>query len=345
MALPAEFAPVEERTPAFIPSADRIEGLNAQRRRLSGKRVRFNVSYLDDVTFGILPTDLIVIGAETGAGKTTLGTMVALNAARDGKRVAYLALEAFTNEVEQRLKFHNLSRLAWDTGDQGRGTLTYAAWMSGLCEDTENRLGAEAEQLLAGQVGNLSTYYRESSFTVDDVVEKLLSLRGKADLVLFDHLHFVDLVGDDENRGMKNLCKTLGDMVNELEIPVVAIAHLRKKNNTSKSARLVPDLHEFHGASDITKIATKVVTLARAWDRPNADRSRVATYLRVEKDRLAGKSEYVAIQDFDLRSNTYAGTYRLGRLTEGGSEFEAVSPSGQPWWAKNSVCTGTGGVL
>ena len=245
--------------------------------------------------------------------------------------MAYLALEAFTNEVEHRLKFRHLSQLAWGAQDPDRGRFSYASWMSGVCDGVEARHGKEAERLLVAELENLSTFYRDQEFTVTDVIDRLSSLRGRADLILFDHLHFVDLPGEDENRAMKGLCKTLSDLVNELEVPVVAIAHLRKHMQRRGPQRIVPDLHEFHGTSDIVKIATKVVTLARAWDYQPSDPFRVGTFLRVEKDRLAGKTPYVALAEFDVRSSGYAAQYMLGKV---GTEFKHVPVTEQPWWAK-----------
>ena len=57
----------------------------------------------------------------------------------------------------------------------------------------------------------------------------------------------------NENRAVKNIVKRIRDVSLAIGVPVIVVAHLRKKDRIPRP--LAPDLDDFHGASDITKIA------------------------------------------------------------------------------------------
>lgn len=339
MTLPPEFR-AEQSESMFQPAASRLRELQSQRDQYADRSVPFNVSFLDDIAFGILPVDLVVIGAETGAGKTTLGMLFGLMSARKGLRVTHLALEAYKNELEQKSLHRKMAQLAWEREVPGRHRFSYAAWMHGRCRDVQDAVGADAIRELACDLENLTTGYRSSSFGVEDVEPTLRSMAKESDLIIFDHLHYVDLDGTNENRAMKRLITTMGAVVNDIETPVITIAHLRKKQGGSTKSSLVPDFHEFHGSSEITKVATKVVTLAPARDRPSKNPYIANTYMAFEKDRLAGKTSYVALVGFDMRTTQYGDTYELGRLSSGRDKFMQLTPPEKPWWADNGRCLG-----
>lgn len=326
----------------FQPSVERLSGLEAQRQRFAARSVPFRVSFLDDMLFGILPVDLVLLGAETGAGKTTLGMLFAAMSARRDLRVRYIALEAFQTEIEQRLLFQKMAQLAWQRKLRRATEFTYGAWMHGLCDDVADQVRADALSELRADIETLSTFYRGRDFGAEDIEPLMRGVAKDTDLFVFDHLHYVDLDDRDDHRAMRRVLKTLSGLVNATETPVIAIAHLRKKPATVRGkAAVVPSLDEFHGTSDIAKIATKAITLAPARDRVSADRYVANTYMSVEKDRLDGRRNYCAVIGFDRRSTTYQDRYTLGRLSPDRTKFIHLEPSERPWWATNGVCIGT----
>lgn len=76
-----------------------------ERKNMLDRQLRFGVDYLDDSLRGILPDDLILLGASSGAGKTQLCCNIAYANLEDGKTVHYIALEASRFEIERRLKY------------------------------------------------------------------------------------------------------------------------------------------------------------------------------------------------------------------------------------------------
>jgi hypothetical protein len=130
----------------------------------------------------------------------------------------------------------------------------------------------------------------------------MLSVRGESDLIILDHLHYLDDGDNDEIRAMRRTVKAVSDTIQDARTPVITIAHLRKMD--VKSKRVIPHIAEFHGSSDITKVATMVITLAPV-DRPRLMSWIADTYMHVSKDRLEGEQNFTAIPGFDLRSNSY----------------------------------------
>lgn len=322
----------------FISSADRADRLLddvAERAKTSRP---FHVSFLDDIAVGLLDTDLVVLGAPTGAGKTTLAAIFAQNAASKDGRVHYFALEAHEGEIEQRMLFRIMSDLAWRGHVADRRTLdafTYARWCHGRCDVVASRVQAEALTRLKQSTRNLWTFYRSGSFTTEDLVKAIRSVRGESDLIVLDHLHFIDAGDADEIRAMRHTVKAVSDAIQDARTPVIAIAHLRKTDTKSKS--IIPHIAEFHGSSDITKVATKVITLAPVRIRDRAVSYVADTFVHASKDRLVGEQNYTAILGFDMRTNGYRRPYELGRTIKGGTDWEAIPLIEIPWWAVNEA--------
>lgn len=329
----------------FRSAPERLREVPEQRKRLAGRTVKFEVTFLDDIAHGLLPTDFVVMSAVTGGGKTTMGSLFAEMNASAGRRVHYFALEAHRNEIEQRMLFRAISKLVFEAHEagcdlpRGWGNWSYGAWVHGKCEEVSDRFEQIAVEILSKNLTQLRTFYRDRRFTAQDISRQFNAIRGQTDLIVFDHLHDVDSDDDNENRAMKEIVRTVSEMVTINETPVIAIAHLRKPD--LRSARLVPDMSEFHGSSEIIKYATKVFIIAPARDQPSTLPGVSNTYMRVAKDRVVGTTSYTAVIGFDMIRNEYQERYMLGRLSFRGDEFEHLKPSEKPPWAKRGDCMGS----
>ena len=86
--------------------------------------------------------------------------------------------------------------------------------------------------------------------------------------------------------------------------------------------------------SDIGGIVTRAITIARAADQTAKDPWLLPTYFRIAKNRPDGsRCQFVALVNFDIRSNSYSKTYKIGRLVKGDTEFEPLPPRQIPAWA------------
>ena len=165
---------------------------------------------------------------------------------------------------------------------------------------------------------------------MEDVLREIYK---QTDLVILDHLQYVDPSdGANENQAYKQIVKRIRDIGLIIGVPILLIAHLRKRDRGQQT--LVPDLDDFHGTSDITKIATKCILLSTG--NPGDARYIWPTYMHVPKDRMDGSTRnYIATMGFDLRLSGYEEQYALGR--DEGGKFVPLGRDLLPRWAVNAV--------
>lgn len=327
----------------FESAASRVTGEAEERAKLVARELKYHVGFLDDCARGILPTDLVLLGAETGAGKTQLATNIAMMNVHAGKTVHYIALEAEHREIERRIKFALLAECVRRHGDDITG-LNYPDWYRGQCEHIVGRHNAAAEEKFQKRYSRLHTYYRGSKFGHDDIRRLLLAIQSETDLVILDHLHYVDIDDENENRGFKQTLKMIRDVTLGMERPMILIAHIRKRD--ARSRAIVPDLEMFHGSSDIIKIITHAVMLAPARSIPSKQPSIAHTFMHVPKDRRGGATGHVALCRFERSMGSYDKQYTLGHATGLGDVFEPIDLAAKPRWATRHVPQSvlTGGI-
>jgi hypothetical protein len=137
----------------------------------------------------------------------------------------------------------------------------------------------------------------------------------------------------------------------------MVVAHMRKTFAGRKNAPVIPDLEDFHGSSDVIKIATTAVILSPCYenfnlftsgppdsfyeDAEHQRRARLwATYARVAKCRLDGSiTRYTGVMFYDDASGYYRPEYAVGRLIAGDTAWEPEALEYLPHWAKNGSLT------
>lgn len=306
--------------------AGRFVDAQTQAAKLSPKIVKFNIDYLDDATIGLYPTDVVLISAATGAGKTHIASLLSERWAKQGKRVAFFALEARRREIEQRILYREMD------AHTAKLPGPFQQYIQRAHQGDWPRLASEAAKRIEDTWGQrLGTSYSGGSFGPDDIVREFAQLRGKADVIVLDHLHYLTL-GDNENADMKKALETISAMANDLEIPIVCVAHLRK---SGRSKALVPSIEEIHGSSDIAKIATLAIMLAPA--RDIASPVHIApTFIHVVKARIGGANPFASCVDFNVVTDNYEPGYTLVRLSGNREEFEQITGTDKPWWARRA---------
>lgn len=319
----------------FKSSSQRIKSEREKRLGLKYKLLSFGVNVLDEMLLGIFPDDLVLIGAPSGVGKTQFCCILALANVLKGKKVHFLALEASKYEIERRLKYQLIAKSFFDPKNTARPKLpkrlSYARWLvgefDGLLEEYEER----AEETIAEKFANLFTFYKSDSFNVQNLVETVLSIANETDLIIIDHAHYFDFENDNENAAIREIAKTARTLALENSKPIILVAHLRKKDR--RSAELVAGLDEFHGSSDLFKVATRVITLAPG--KPISDGG-YETFIRVPKDRLSGEStKYIARLEFNAKKNAYEELYRLGSpFSTAEDGFVELDRDHYPDWTK-----------
>ena len=299
-----------------------------------GQGLRFGVDFIDDALRGIRPDDLILLGAPSGVGKTQLCCNIALANLEDGKRVHYIALEASEFEIDRRLKYPLVAERYFADPARPRLTtkLNYPDWLMGLYADELMPYENDAAEYFEKAYSSLFVHYKGDKFGVHELTKAVLSVSDETDLIIIDHVHYFDFDDDNENRAMKEIAKTVRALAIEEQKPIVLVAHLRKRDRQNDS--LCADMEEFHGSSDLFKIATKVITFSTG---KITSEGTYETFFRIPKNRLdGGVTRFMAREFFSPKKSGYErGRYQLGWAEQKRSKgFEAVDHSLWPDWAR-----------
>jgi replicative DNA helicase len=211
---------------------DRIDFLHRHQGGILG--VPSGFTKLDKLLGGFQKSDLIVLAARPGVGKTSLALNIAVNAAkRYGQRVAFFSLEMSNEQLVQRL-------LAAETGiNQQRLRL-------GEIQDHEWQMLVEAAGVLSDTL----------LFIDDTPAMSALELRTKArrlqaefglDLVIVDYLQLMRSDARVENRvqEISYITRSLKSLARELEAPLLALSQLsRAVESRSDHKPILSDLRE-----------------------------------------------------------------------------------------------------
>lgn len=295
--------------------------------------IPFGISFLDEALLGISPNDLVLLGAHTGVGKTQIATHVAMNAVSQYKRVRFYALEAEDGEIQDRAVWNEMCRRFYKRNPHGQPgiDLRYRAWRRGDLQSLQD-LEIEVTRELNTKFLELETIYQKGGYTVENFVESLEGI-GDVSLIVVDHMHYFDMDDENEVRALRRAVKQIRKAVLHLKKPVLLLAHLRKSDRMQKSP--VPDIDDFYGSSDLTKIATQVIIASRAEEEAKSAFMR-PTWLYIAKSRDAGETQgYSGLCSYNLREGRYNANYLLARVRRG-ADPEIMEGSRIPRWAKGA---------
>lgn len=314
-------------------ASNRLTSSNGQPFVIKEKICKFYIPYLDDAFGAIFHNDLILLGAPTGVGKTHLAMMLALENAKAGRRVLYLALEASQSELEERMMFSRLAQEYFNDPDkiQSGCFISMANWYLGKLDKSFSKYHNKISTSLKAQTKNLRIIYKHDSFGLTEFNQVAMEIGSRdTDLVVVDHAHFFDME-EDENKALKKIALAMRTLSQTRLVPVVLIAQLRKHDK--KSRAIVPDVADFHGSSDLTKICTRSVIIAPGKQFTKDGKITHETFFRVCKDRLGSNADrYIGVSHFDIQTKAYSKKYYLAKLTNFDTDIEYLHGD-FPLWA------------
>lgn len=308
------------------------QGEIGERLQTKERLISYGINFLDDALVGIAPHDLILVGARSGAGKTQFCVNVARHAASAGKRVHFFALEAEQDEITRRLKFSLFAERYYQA--TGRKA-DYQRWYLGQYLPQYASIEAEVVAKFDESFPkNLHAYYKTSDFDIHTMVQEVLKIADSSDLIVVDHVHYFDL--DDsrpgsENAAMKKIAKTARNLVLENGVPMILVSHIRKGFNEYYA----PTMEDFHGSSDLYKIATRAITLGAGDHDPTG---LTETYLHVVKNRLdSSVTRYIGRVFYNHAKGGYEPGYEIGKsYQKRDNEFEPLVLENIPGWVRPS---------
>lgn len=232
---------------------------------------------LDQMTGGWQKTDLIVLAARPSMGKTACVVGFALHSAIAHQTpVAIFSLEMSTRQINQRMLCHEA---LVDLSKVLRG---------GLHDDDYARLSHAATQLNTAQIaiddkgGVTSAYIRSRA-------RRLKSECPDLGLIIVDYIQLMNGKGDSENDRITECTHTLKDTAKELDLPVIALSQLSRKNEERSDKR--PQLSDLRGSGSIEQAANTVMFLHRP--------EYYVTPSIAAKEGLQGKAELIIAKQRD----------------------------------------------
>ncbi len=320
----------------FQTMSEQLKGEAEERLANAAQSCSFGISFLDDALKGIFKNDLILLAGRSGQGKSEIALHISLTNAMKGKRVFHLALEAEPKEIARRMLFKKMAKLFYANrfvSNQDQRP-SYISWYAGEQEELLGPFHEKASKELENYT-SLKIFYRGEDFGLKELEQIFMSIKGQADLLCLDHLHYLDLADENENRAHKEAVKLIRNLALTHGIPVLLVAHIRKADRRNPSP--VPDLEDVHGSSDVFKIATKAIMIAPAKDQAVSQETkafRFPTYFRIAKCRQDGSLGWFAgLTSFDISRGEYDEHYVLGEFAPDGGFVQITQ---KPFWAKGA---------
>ena len=237
---------LQKLSEVLLETFDRLDRLNSpDKDQYQG--LPTGIRELDSTITGLNRSDLIIVAARPGVGKTSLALNIARHVAvTKGRKVAFFSLEMGKEQLASRL----LASEALVEGTKLRsGDLTNDEW---------TRL-VEASDIL----GKAPLYLDDSpDITAQKMKAKLLRLKD-VDLVMVDYLQLMTSPKRSDNRvnEVAEITRSLKIMAKELNVPVVALSQLRRPTERTKDHR--PGLSELRDSGSIEQDADIVMFLHR----------------------------------------------------------------------------------
>ena len=201
---------VELKT-ALLQSFDRVSKIAQDRAAYAGLQTNFRD--LDKVLSGFGKSDLILLAARPGLGKTSLALNIAQNVGLQGKTVAIFSLEMSNEQLANRLL---ASHSGVDNKKFRTGELTSNEWV---------RLG-QSSSLLA----KASIYLDDTpDMTVAQMKAKLRRLPS-LDLVIVDYMQLMSSGTKTASRqeAVSEISRSMKMMAKEFDVPVLCLSQLSR---------------------------------------------------------------------------------------------------------------------
>lgn len=299
------------------------------------KSIPYGIPFLDASLLGILPTDLVLIGANTGIGKTALGTEIAKQACAQKKKVLFIALEAERAEIEMRLEYQLYAKWYLEDKCRDRGLrFDFRAYRYGKLTSSLVPYRKPVIEEFTTRYRLLFTRYKDNEiFNAETLATLLEWAKQNVDLVIVDHLHYFDMneYGKDSNERLSRLMQKIRDLTLQFRVPVILMAHTRKDHTS-----FLPSESDFRGSSDISKIATTCIMLAKIPNGYDPALNQSRTAFVIPKGR-AGQIHHVGVVPFSITHSCYLRKYSLGLADEKNKTIQALNRSVLPYWAKEDI--------
>lgn len=300
--------------------------LNEEKERKSidiKKICKFGIQCLDNTLFGILKKDFIVIGADSGAGKSEVCLKIAIHNAKEGRKVGLYFIEGGDIEAIARIKWSLICDRYYKNKMTGLD-MNYRKWrMNMIKEPLMDKLEQDCHEEIESVLENIMLYGYEKGLSIQNFIDSLdyflkpeegfeddpFSYSHKVDIIIIDHLQYFNLSNPNKELSEQSeILKKVNEIAHGFSVPVILVSHLRKKEKD----RGLPNQEDFYGTSNTPKMSSIAITMTST---PSPDGKNYPTYFRVVKSRTKIPSNYALLCDYNLELGNYEDKYSCYRLS------------------------------
>lgn len=267
-----------------------IEGLTEDKRLTRG--VPSGFKDIDKWTLGFQPSDLIIIAARPGMGKTALCLNIAFNAAVKWKKgVAIFSLEMSKEQLAMRMLCSH-------------ARVDLYRLRSGILKSEEYSDIAKAAGVLADAPIFIDDSPGISSLELRAKARRLkYELKDKLSLIVVDYLQLMRGRGKVNTREQEisEISRSLKFLAKELNMPVIAISQLNRALEARDDKR--PRLSDLRESGAIEQDADLILfiyrdELYRKGDIPEDERGMAEVIVGKNRNGPVGKAELVFLTQF-----------------------------------------------
>jgi len=198
---------------------------------------------------GFHKSNMIVVGARPGMGKTAFGLSVAVNASRAGYKVGFISTEMSAVEVGMRL----MSLVS--------GVSSTSIRDASVTPEGYQRIMNKSEDLKTLPIRVLD----KPSCSVSDVMmqARAWSLAGGLDLLIVDYIQRLisDDKADNRTREVGKFASGMKTIARQLQIPVMALSQINRASTQRADKR--PTMADLRDSGEIEQEADMVMLLNR----------------------------------------------------------------------------------
>jgi replicative DNA helicase len=271
-------------------SLDRLEALFDRGEAITG--VPTGYVDLDEQLAGLQPSNLLIVGARPGMGKTSFALGMVANAAMEAQTpVLFFSLEMSHSEISQRLL---CAEARVDATRMRNGRLHESDWPK-----------------ITHAIGRLA----EAPIFIDDNPNvTVMDIRAKArrmksrdglGLVVVDYLQLMSGRARAENRQVEvsEISRSLKILARELEVPVVALSQLSR--NLEMRADKRPVLADLRESGSLEQDADVVMFIYRdeLYDPESSDRGTAEVIVAKHRNGPTGKTQLAFLDHYTRFAN------------------------------------------
>lgn len=277
-------APID---PLLGPAIEQAEELNRRGSQITGLPTGFRD--LDRMLAGLHPSNLLIVAARPGMGKSSLALNIAQNAAiNHDAPIALFTLEMSREEVVNRMLC-------------SEGRIDSQRLRSGqLTESDFSKLSNAASSLYKKPI-----YVDDSpGLTVTEIRAKCRRMRRRPGLglVVIDYLQLMQGSGQ-ENRQQEiaTISRSLKNLARELDVPVIALSQLNRSMEQREDKR--PRLSDLRESGSLEQDADVVMFIYRhEYYHPEAQETKGIAEVAIAKHRqgATGRIDMTFLPEFTL---------------------------------------------